>query len=380
MAALAGAPPMNGFDICFATNRDPLVTVDGRAGFGTSFNRQGPHAFRVGVAEMVRDGAGYRPGMIQLAPERLDLDAEGVPPLFGSEQLFARLKGRMQAEATDLIVLVHGFGTDFEQSLARGAELAERWRVGTRPAPVVVFSWPSDGAVAPYWRYGMDRADAASSGLAMARALAALLDFLRTIRSGRNDCGQRIHLVAHSMGNWALRHAVQGLRTILGCDRLPRIFSNVFLMAADEDDDALTVDHKLGPLDRLAAAIHVYYASCDRALLVSDLTKGNPDRLGTSGPRERGRLGDRIVCVDCSDVAATALCDAGHQYWRCRDEVILDVQAVLAGRPADQIARRRWSPSDRSYRILPFPTEAGSPEPGRCSDQPDEPVTSQPSA
>jgi esterase/lipase superfamily enzyme len=146
---------------------------------------------------------------------------------------------------------------------------------------------------------------------------------------------------------------LQGLRTILDCDRLPRIFANVFLMAADEDDDALNLDHKLAPLDRLAAAVHVYYARTDRALCISDLTKGNPDRLGSAGPRDRGRLGDRIVCVDCSDVAWTGMGDADHQYWRARHEVIQDARSVLAGLAADAVPGRRWSPSDRSYRILP---------------------------
>ncbi|HEX2525391.1 MAG TPA: alpha/beta fold hydrolase [Geminicoccus sp.] len=343
---------MTAIDVCFATNRDLLGSSGGSARFGGRFNADGPHVFRVGCAEMIPDGEGcYRPGVVRLAPERLDGD---VPtPLFGSEQVFARLKARMQAEQADLLVLLHGFATDFEVSLARAAELAQRWSSGGRPMPVFVFSWPSDGVAVPRGRYGMDRADAASSGLAMARALAALLDFLAKVRSGRNDCGQRVHLVAHSMGNWALRHAVQGLRTILDCERLPRIFANVFLMAADEDDDALNVEYKLAPLDRLASAIHVYYANCDRALVVSDLTKGNPDRLGSAGPRDRGRLGDRIVCVDCSEVAWTGLCDGNHQYWRSREEVVRDARAVIAGMAADSIAGRRWSPSDRSYRILP---------------------------
>jgi esterase/lipase superfamily enzyme len=345
---------MTAIDVCFATNRDLLGPAGAEPAFGTRFNADGPHVFRVGSAEMRLDGGLYRPALVRLAPERLAAEGDPRPPLFGSEQVFARLKARMQAERADLLILLHGFATDFATSLARAAELAHRWG-GEQPLPVFVFSWPSDGAIVPQWRYGMDRADAASSGMAMARAMAAMLDFLAKVRSGRNDCGQRVHLVAHSMGNWALRHAVQGLRTILDCDRLPRIFANAFLMAADEDDDALNVDHKLAPLDRLAGAIHVYYSRTDRALVVSDLTKGNPDRLGSVGPRDRGRLGDRIVCIDCSDVAWTGMGDGDHQYWRARGEVLRDVRAVLSGLAADAVPGRRWSPSDRSYRILADP-------------------------
>ncbi|WP_051329043.1 alpha/beta hydrolase [Geminicoccus roseus] len=350
---------MTTIDVCFATNRDLAELPGGATTFGARFNAAGPHVFRVGCAEVALVGGQYQPGLVRLAPERLVAEDDVLPPLFGSEQVFARLKARMQAEGSDLLILLHGFATDFTMSLARAAELAHRWG-GDRPMPVFVFSWPSDGATRPRWRYGMDRADAASSGLAMARAIAAMLEFLAKVRSGRNDCGQRVHLVAHSMGNWALRHAVQGLRTILDCDRLPRIFANVFLMAADEDDDALNVDHKLAPLDRLAGAIHVYYAKSDRALVISDLTKGNPDRLGSAGPRDRGRLGDRIVCIDCSEVAWTGLGDGDHQYWRARPEVVRDARTVLAGHPADMVPGRRWSPSDRSYRILADPTLAAA--------------------
>ena len=62
-----------------------------------------------------------------------------------------------------------------------------------------------------------DRDDAAASGIAMARFMMRLLDFL----TDKGQCEQRIHLVAHSMGNWALRHAVQGLISLQAQARLP---------------------------------------------------------------------------------------------------------------------------------------------------------------
>ena len=55
--------------------------------------------------------------------------------------------------------------------------------------------------------------------------------------------------MAHSMGNYVLRHGIQEARRHSG---LPRLFDQVFLMAADEDDDAFGKEHKLRPLPRLA--------------------------------------------------------------------------------------------------------------------------------
>ena len=89
-------------------------------------------------------------------------------------------------------------------------------------------------------------------------------------------CNQRIHLVAHSMGVWALHHAVSRLAGELQMEPLPRIFEHVLLMAADEDDDTFEHPLKLGLLPGMAKFVHVYHSRSDRILDVSDLTKGNP--------------------------------------------------------------------------------------------------------
>ena len=165
-------------------------------------------------------------------------------------------------------------------------------------------------------------------------------------------CNRRMHLVAHSMGNWALRHAVLGLRELAGANRLPKFFDNVFLMAADEDEDAFEHDRKLGLLPQMARAIHVYHSHGDRALTVSDTTKNNPDRLGTNGPRTFSDLSSRITAVDCHKTDHTKLAHGNHQYYRIRSGVIDDVREVLAGRlQADEFPNRDVVEPGRRYRI-----------------------------
>lgn len=275
----------------------------------------------------------------------------------------------MVADRRDIIVLIHGFAASFETTIERAAELKDKYLIqgedGELYMPhVFAFSWPSDGKVFPYTKYHSDREDAAASGIAIARSLLKLIDFLRrgaeTPRIAEEDgkhrsydrmCQQNIHLVAHSMGNWALRHAVQGLRVELGTDRLPRIFDNVFLMAADEDDDALERDDKLGLLPRLARAIHIYHSRGDLALEVSDRTKGNPDRLGSNGPRTKDGLSAKIFTIDCRKVDFTTIGHGNHQYYRLREEVIHDVRQVLAGVPADLIDGRRFAQGERCYLL-----------------------------
>lgn len=204
----------------------------------------------------------------------------------------------------------------------------------------------------------------------MSRSLLALIDFMmklreqdrQTIRNARNQgevppdknldqCLRRIHLMAHSMGAFALRHAVLAFANELARRPLPRLFDNIFLMAADEDADAFESEQKLSLLTELANAIHVYHTEDDRALKISDLTKGNPERLGADGPRNLDQLSPRIFTVDCKKVDDTITEHGRHQYYRLRDEVISDVKELLQGTPPDQISNRQVIRPGRSWRL-----------------------------
>ena len=138
----------------------------------------------------------------------------------------------------------------------------------------------------------------------------------------------------------------------VGEKTLPRLFKNIFLMAADEDADAFEDSAKLARLPELAEAVHVYFARNDLALTISDKTKAQPDRLGSTGPRTLTSLPHKVVLVDCTDVSETAsITDARHQYYRRRDEVIADVRQVIAGKTPESIDGRKWIPERRCFMI-----------------------------
>ncbi len=336
-------------EIYFATNRNNEGS-ESKPKFGNRFHALGPQFFRVGRAELERvPNAGFRVSRVALEPEKLIRSERDKTERLGSRALFDELRERMRTEKRDVLIFLHGFANTFESCLERGAQLQERYLVRGEQPHVFVFSWPSDGKTFPVTAYHSDRSDAAVSGDAMARALARLLDFLR---EGGERCGCRIHLVAHSMGNWALRHAVIGIRMHLNVDRLPQIFDTVFLMAADEDDDAFEHDHKLRLLPELSRSVHVYHSRNDQALLISDKTKNNPDRLGSRGPRRIEGLDTKVFVIDCQHVDETTLEDGRHQYYREREEVVRDVRQVLDDVPADEIIGRRPTGAPRSFRIL----------------------------
>ena len=343
--------------VYFATNHD-MSKAKGEH-FGERFHPDGPMFYRVGSAELDRvsddPDEGYELSEVNVFPEVPPADDPKSKTVLGSTALFRDLRRRMLADKRDVIVLIHGFANTFVNSLQRAAQIKQAYLIDrgdgspTYEPHVVVFSWPSNGRTIPPWEYHSDRDDAAASGTAMARFMMRLLDFLGA-REGL--CEQRVHLVTHSMGNWALRHAVLGIRALMGQSQLPSIFANAFMMAADEDEDTFEHEHKLGLLSQLARAVHVYHSRQDKALVISDATKFNPDRLGSGGPRTFSGLSNRIVAVDCCNVDFTGIEHANHQYYRIREEVIRDVRATLAARlPPDQVPNREVVESGRRYRI-----------------------------
>ena len=192
--------------IYFATNRG-MSGPRTKPSFGERFHQDGAQFYRVGTATVskVSDDLdeGYQIKRIQVEGES-NTDAQDR----GSDQLFGKIRKEINARGCDALVYIHGYANTFEESITRAAQIHEFYEVGPRDNPrhpvVFAFCWPSNGGTIPFWDYTSDRQYAQASGVAMARTLLRLYDYIR----GSNDpCNQRIHVVAHSMGNWALRHA-----------------------------------------------------------------------------------------------------------------------------------------------------------------------------
>lgn len=354
--------------VYFVTNRNVLSEKEGKTRFGDTYNRLGPYQLRYGEARVRvppegkrRYGDGYARVAASVFPEQLPRAEEGAKALLGSSGWLEMLRQKALQSRADLLVLIHGFASDFDTALERAAQLKVLYATPERPLEVIVFSWPSNGrAFGLKLREGLklqyfdDRTDAAGSAMAIARAFHRLTDFVRGL--GEDEaCGRAVHLVAHSMGNFALRHALQQIIRDAPRGRLPRLFDHVFLMAADEDDDALNDEEKLARLPEIATAVHVYMARNDEALVISDSTKGNPDRLGAAGPRTLSDLPRKVTLIDCEAVSDTVGLDAHarHQYYRTQPEVVADVRAVLAGLPPDTIANRHYVAASRAFRLAP---------------------------
>lgn len=339
--------------IFFATNRRPN-DLENPTDFGTGFSQDGLGNLRFGEAEIT--GKGLDKYILKVAPEKLERVSteDHLPALdhdkseFGGNDVLHRIRQEMMEFNRDTVVFVHGYNVTFKQALTSAAMLERNFSKHGRDTNVVLFSWPSDGSMMPFLAYGSDRQDAAASGPAFARGFLKLTDFLCNAKKDE-ECDQSIHLVTHSMGNYVLRHAVQEI-LVQSPGRPHRVFDQILMMAADEDDDAFEHDYKLRPLPKLARRVNVYFNNGDLAMQVSDKTKGHPDRLGADGPRHPRQVPGKVTQIDCSPVVKGIV---EHNYFLESPRVIEDMTQVLAGLPSQAFERRKYNPETNQYRLLP---------------------------
>lgn len=333
--------------VFFSTNRNPIG--DPPTGFGSELGPVDGASLRFGYAEVTDKTLKLK--KLCVAPERLVVDdVTRETPAFGSSETLQAVGRKMANHARDTLIYIHGFDFTFEDAITRTAQIKQFLAIDLN---LFLFTWPSDGEKIPIYSYKSDRDDVMASGDAGARSLVIFDRFIRNL-PGEEYCRQRVHLLAHSMGNFALRHAVQGMRWRMG-DYLPRLFSNILLMAADEDNDAFEHANKLKYLPRMAERVAVYHTPRDRALTVSEETKGNPERLGSDGPETSRRLNDKVSVIDVSGVLDADEDLTNHQYYRLNQIVRDDMRAVLANTPPHEIPGREYLADTRRYRLTGAP-------------------------
>jgi esterase/lipase superfamily enzyme len=338
--------------IYFVTNRRPTPKDDPKS-FGGDFHQDGLAVIRFGQAEVKGKSISFK-----AAPETITLNADGTAvdadkSEFGSTQTFDEIRKLMQENRNDTLVFVHGYNVSFRDALSAAGELKDKLKKHGKDINMVLFSWPSDGSAAPYLAYSNDRRDAEASGAALARAMLKFADFITSLKLDEH-CQRDVHLLCHSMGNYVLRHAVQEF-LYQTSRRIPRLFGQIFMMAADEDNDAFEHDHKLQQLPKLARRVNVYFNREDRAMAISDITKLNPDRLGDDGPRLPFNLPAKVTQIDCTEAVTEGFIE--HSYYKDSDPVIDDVIHVLNRIEPQDVPNRRFVSDRNSYIINRLKTD-----------------------
>ena len=270
---------------------------------------------------------------------------------FGSLAMFADLKSAMMA-SSDVLIYIHGFNVSWTDAVASALALQEqinRSDEGKKEQEVLVvlFTWPSNGKALPMVSYKSDRVDARASGGAVGRAFLKLRDYLQEIltRDRNGDdvaCGQELHLLCHSMGNYVLQSALERMFEFTPGSSFPRIFEHVFLCAPDVDDTVLEPGQPFGTVHELSQHVTVYSNRGDIAMYTSDYTKGNPDRLGHRGPARPALVHNKVHCVDCTPIVEGLV---EHGYY-LDGSVNQDIRYSIASKPQDASIRKRTRDRD----------------------------------
>ncbi len=246
------------------------------------------------------------------------------------------------ADDKSVFVFVHGHRNDFAEAARRTAQLAIDLDIRHGG---LFFAWPSSSSLLAYQ----------TSQTNIAPSVASLKTFLMEVLQGAQ--ADRIHLIAHSMGNRLLMRALQGLVAdgVIG-DEAP--FDHIFWAAPDID--AETFMTALPRVSRTARGMTLYGSRRDVALNVSSWLAGDFQRAGQVPPLPG--VASQVTAIDTSDVSR----DGGH--FDFAGGAINDLRAViwlslppearcpLASKPLDgsvvywEAAHERENCSDMAFR------------------------------
>ncbi|QBJ86210.1 alpha/beta hydrolase [Chryseobacterium gleum] len=225
--------------------------------------------------------------------------------LGGTQRMFYELYKNMSStkDRSDVLIFIHGYLYDFDDELKAILDLKKIF-IDNPASPVehILFvSWPASSSIIPL-SYFDDKASSINSGTSLMRLFYFYTQFLKDIFSNRDlaPCNQRIHLMAHSMGNRVLQSMLYSLKR----ENILRVIDQVLLLNADVSykvfEDAEDSFNKL-PL--LANRISIYLNRQDIILGASQFTKNIlTPRLGKNGPSDIDQYKDIVSVIDCTFV------------------------------------------------------------------------------
>jgi esterase/lipase superfamily enzyme len=226
-------------------------------------------------------------------------------------------------EEKSALVFIHGYNVKFNDAVVRAAQIGFDLKMS---GPTALFSWPSKGTLTDYLA---DHDSVEYSEDYLAEFLIKMV-----AQSGSN----RIHIIAHSMGN---RGLLKCLSVVL--QKLKKTanlkFGQIFLAAPDIDADLfgqLCAGYK-----KLGQRTTLYVSSKDKALAASSRFRGK-QRVGFGPPI---LTFDDIDTIDVSHLDLTFL---AHSYYAEAAEVIYDIFDALKG-----------NPPEKRLRLACCPTKAG---------------------
>lgn len=191
-------------------------------------------------------------------------------------------------------IFVHGYNTNFPEALFRLAQIANDSKLDATP---VLFSWPSQAAVAGYV------ADKESATYSRDYLAALMTEAVK----GRTE--EDVVIFGHSMGGWLVVEALRQLKLQGRDDVLSKL--NVILAAPDIDEDVFRT--QMAVIGKMKNPMTVLVSGDDRALAVSKLISASTNRVGTlnvNDPKvQEAAIATGVTLIDISQIKPT---DSAH--------------------------------------------------------------------
>ena len=318
--------------VYFATNRKRATTL-GKVEF--TGDRADALAFgyaNVWVPEQAANPprsaqAELSPSEETTAVQRLIIRSVTVMPQADVVQWARATLGRAHLHRKEALVFVHGFNVSFKNSLLRTAQIAYDLNFD---GPVFLFTWPSRGGEGTlgslmtlrYYPYDLESADLTVN---------YLVDFLAHVVAATE--ADKIHLIAHSMGNRPLLQALEKLK-LMGSAAGTFKVGEVVMASPDVEVDRFK---------QLVAAVYdprggmtLYASTRDWALRASQWVWGAGPRAGyvsTDGPL----ITNGVDSIDVSAAGANPF-ELNHDVYVSSPAIFKDMRIMLQRglRPPDQ--------------------------------------------
>lgn len=258
----------------YGTNRVPQAADED----GPTYGAEGHQSLTLGTAEITIPKNAHEFGNIE-RPRSITIftitlfeekeDAAKHMTLLAREELSLdefQTRAAQIARASETyegaaLVFIHGFNTSFDQAMFRGAQIAYDMRFD---GPAFVYSWPSQGRLLSY----VNDTEAAKS------AVKPMDEFMEAVITTPGV--ERVHVIAHSMGNAALAELLTRSGTRLGA----RGKAIDQLVLAAPDLDARYFRTVFEHFTAVANNVTLYACGSDRALLASSKIRDDFPRLG----------------------------------------------------------------------------------------------------
>jgi len=260
-----------------------------------------------------------RNGLVYI-PENL-IQLEAVSDV-GESVFWGEVKTATQGQRP--LLYLHGYNTSFVKSCEQASLFQANLNLENR---LILFSWPSDGAILNYAR---DESDLLWSVAPLERVLGNMVE---QFGAGGFD------VVAHSLGTRGVFLALVQLAR-RHHESIPLI--NQLILTAP-DIDAGIFQQYLAAIRPLTKNLSLYVSENDKPLVLSEEVHGYP-RLGQPGAHLDDL--DGIEIIDISDVGVRSF--SGHLYHLYHDSVMQDLDLLLNhGLPASQRHTLAASAKDR---------------------------------